>query len=138
MPLNDILNCSKDELWSILDSDEQRYDDKRWFRCKGIGMIELSELGKMLEVDSYDKLMAGLELVGEPRDDGPWPQAIPEALTKRLASITDDEIAAVVPRWVESEQFRGTGSIDSLTDYLKRLRSFLSERSGEFFLVNAL
>lgn len=101
-------------------------------------MIELSQLGEMLDVDSYDNLMAGLKLVGEPRDDGPWPQTIPEALIKRLATITDDEIAAVVPRWVESEQVRGTSTMDSLTDYLKRLRAFLSERSGEFFLVNGL
>jgi hypothetical protein len=137
MPLNDILNCPVEELWSILDSGEP-YDKKRWFLCKGIGMIELSQLGEILNVDSYDNLMAGLKLVGEPRDDGPWPQTIPEALIKRLATITDEEIAAVVPRWAESEQFRGAATKDSLTDYLKRLRSFLSERSGEFFLVSAL
>lgn len=137
MPLNDILNCAVEDLWSILDSDEP-YDQKRWFLCKGIGMIELSQLGELLGVDSYDNLMAGLELVGEPRDEGPWPQKIPDALTKRLATITGEEIAAVVPRWAESEQFRGTATKDSLTDYLKRLRSFISERSGEFFLVNAL
>src|SRR5262249_342433 len=114
------------------------YDKKRWFLCKGIGMIELSQLGEMLGVDSYDNLMAGLKLVGEPRDEGPWPQTIPDVLTKRLATIADDEIAAVVPRWVELEEFHGAATMDSLTDYLKRLRSFISERSGEFFLVNAL
>lgn len=137
MPLNDILNCSKSELWSILDSDEP-YDKTRWFLSNGIGMIELSKLGEMLDVDSYENLMAGLKLVGEPRDDGPWPQTIPATLTKRLATITDKEIAAVVPRWVKLEEFRGAATVYSLTDYLKGLRSFLSERSGEFFLVNAL
>jgi hypothetical protein len=137
MPLNDILNCAVEDLWSILDSDEP-YDKQRWFLCKGIGMIELSKLGEMIGVDSYDNLMAGLELVGEPRDEGPWPQTIPDALTKRLATITDDEIVTVVPRWAEIEEFRGTATMESLTDYLKRLRSYLSERSGEFFLVNAL
>jgi hypothetical protein len=137
MPLNDILNCSENDLWSILDSDEP-YDKKRWFLCKGIGMIELSQLGEMLDVDWYDNLMASFKLVGESRDDGPWPQTIPDALTKRLAKITDDEIAAVIPRWVELEEFRGAATIESLTDYLKRFRSYLSERSGEFFLVNAL
>jgi hypothetical protein len=138
MPLNDVLNCKADELWSILDSEEP-YDQKRWFLCKGIGMIELSQLGELLGVDSYDNLMAGLKLVGEPRDEGPWPQTVPNALTKRLAAITDGEIAAVVPRWLESEQFQGgSATTDSLTNYLERLRSFVSERSGEFFLVNAL
>lgn len=137
MPSNDILNCKVEDLWPILDSDEP-YDNKRWLLCKGIGMIELSQLGEMLEVDSYDNLMAGLKLVGEPREEGPWPQTIPPALTKRLATITDGEIATVIPRWIELEEFRGTATEDSLTHYLKRLRSFLAERSGPFFLVNAL
>jgi len=44
MPLNDILNCAAEDLWSILDSDEV-YDKERWFLCKGVGMIELSRLG---------------------------------------------------------------------------------------------
>ncbi len=137
MPLNDILNCAVSDLWSILDSDEP-YDKERWFLYKGIGMIELSQLGEMLDVDSYANLMTGLKLVGEPRDEGPWPQTIPAALTNRLATITDIEIEAVVPRWVESEQFNGMTTMESLTDYLRGLRSYLSERSGEFFLVNAL
>jgi hypothetical protein len=137
MPLNDILNCAVEDLWSILDSDEP-YDKERWFLCKGIGMIELSQLGEMLKVDSYDNLMAGMKLIGEPRDDGPWPLAIPDALTKRLATITDDEIAAVVPRWVELEEFRGTATQESLTDYLQRIRAYFSERSGAFFLINSI
>lgn len=137
MPLNDILNCEAEDLWSILDSGES-YDKEHWFLYKGIGMIELSRLGEMLDVDSYDNLMDGFELVGEPRDYGPWPQTIPDALTKRLTTITDDEIAVAVPRWVELEEFRGAATVESLTDYLKRLRSYLSERSREFFLINAL
>jgi hypothetical protein len=137
MPVNDILNCPAEDLWSILDSDEP-YDKKRWFLNKGVGVIELSTLGKMLDVDSYDKLMAGFKLVGEPRDDDPWPVTIPGKLTWRLTTITDDEIAAAVPRWVEMEEFHGGATKVSLTDYLKRLRSYLSERSGEFFLINAL
>jgi hypothetical protein len=141
MPLSDILNCKVDDLWTILDShldSGEPYDQKHWFLSKGIGSIELSQLGEMLGVDSYDNLMAGLKLVGEPRDEGPWPQTIPAALTNRLATITDDEIAAVVPRWVELEEFQPGATVDSLTEYLQRLRSFLAERSGEFFLVNAL
>lgn len=30
MPLNDILNCDADKLWSILDSEEQD-DPRQWF-----------------------------------------------------------------------------------------------------------
>jgi hypothetical protein len=137
MPLNDILNCAVEDLWSILDADES-YDMNFWFLSKGIGGIELSKLGKMLDVDSYDNLMAGFQLVGEPREDGPWPQTIPAALIQRLSTISDEEIAAVVPHWVKLEEFRGAASMEALADYLKRLRLFLSERSGKFYLINAL
>lgn len=137
MPLNDILNCPETELWSVLDSDEP-YDKERWFLCKGIGMIELCQLGEMLSVDSYDNLMSGFDLVGEPRDEGPWPQTIPDGLIARLAMLSDDEIAGVVPQWVTIEEFHGTATAESLADYLTRLRTYLSGRSGEFFLVNAL
>lgn len=137
MPLNDILNCTESELWSVLDSEEA-YDGQHWFLCKGIGMIELCKLGEMLDVDSYDNLMDGFDLIGEPRDEGPWPQTIPDGLVKRLASISDDDIAIVVPKWVTLEEFHGVASADSLTDYLTRLRTCLSARSGDFYLINAL
>lgn len=137
MPINDILNCAADEVESILDSDDAD-DHGRWFRWKGIGAIELSKLGELLDVDSYDELSEGFELVGEPRDEGPWPQTIPAALIERLAALTDAEIAAMVPKWVEMEEFEGSATVESLTEYLVRLRSYLSQRTGEFFLVNAL
>ncbi|MCA9170636.1 MAG: hypothetical protein KDB23_23315, partial [Planctomycetales bacterium] len=73
MPLNDILNCAEADLWNILDSDDA-YQHDGWFMCKGIGMIELSKLGEILDVASYDDLMSEFKLIGEPRDDGPWPQ----------------------------------------------------------------
>lgn len=137
MPVNDILNCDAAELWAILDSDDP-YDEERWLMCKGIGMIELSQLGEMLGVGSYDDLMDQFDLVGEPRDEGPWPQTIPDSLIQRLASITDDEIASVVPKWSTIEELRGSASADSLTDYLTRFRTYLMARSGDFFLINAL
>jgi hypothetical protein len=137
MPLNDILNCPESELWSILDADES--DDREcWFFCKGIGMIELALLGALLGVDSYDRLLADLRLVGEPRETGPWPQAIPAALIQRLATIGNTEIAAVVPRWLASEELAGTATTEELMDYLMQLRNFLADRSGDFFLINAL
>jgi hypothetical protein len=76
-------------------------------------------------------------LVGEPREEGPWPETTPGRLMERLAALTDAEIAAVVPRWVEVEEFYDATS-ESLTDYLTRLRSYMSGRSGTFFLVNSL
>lgn len=137
MPVADVLSCTDEDLWPILDSDEPE-DKERWFRAKGIGMIELSQLGEMLGVDSYDNLADGFVLVGEPRDDGPWPQTIPDSVIKRLSALSDDEIAVVVPQWLELEEFQGAALANELTDYLKRLRAYLSKRSGRFFLINAL
>lgn len=137
MPLNDILNCPESELWNILDSEEE-YEHEGWFLSKGIGMIELSQLGEMLGVASYDELSDQFDLVGDPREDGPWPETIPSPLIDKLRNLTDDEIAAVVPQWVTIEEFHGSATQESLTDYLTRLRDYLDGRQGDFFLVNAL
>ncbi len=137
MSLNDILNCAETDLWNILDSDDA-YQHDGWFMCKRIGMIELCKLGEMLGVASYDDLMAEFNLIGEPRDDGPWPQTIPASLIDKFAKLTNDEIAAVVPQWTAIEEFRGTATNELLADYLTRLREYLDGRSGEFFMVNAL
>lgn len=137
MPLNDILNCNKEELWNFLDRDDA-YQLDGWFMCKGIGMIELCQLGEMLGVAPYDDLMAEFDLVGEPRDDGPWPQTIPASLIDKLRKLKDDEVAAVVPRWAAIEEFHAATSNESLANYLKDLREYLDGRSGEFFMVNAL
>ncbi len=137
MPVNDILNCDASELWAILDS-EDGYEGDRWFMCKGVGMIELCKLGEMLDVGAYDDLIGQFDLVGEPRDEGPWPQTLPGALIERLASISDDEIASVVPQWLTIDELQGSATAEFLTEYLTGLRTYLSAKSGEFYLVNAL
>ena len=137
MPVNDILNCAESDLWNILDSDDA-YQNDGWFMSKGVGMIELCKLGEMLGVASYDELTDGFDLVGEPRDEGPWPQTIPSSLMDRIANLADDEIASVAPKWTGIEEFEGTATSQSLSDYLTRLREYLAGRAGELFLVNAL
>ncbi|MFH5805404.1 hypothetical protein [Alienimonas sp. DA493] len=137
MPFTDILNCGEPELWDVLDS-EAAYAKDLWFQAKGIGMIELCKLGEALGVASYEELFDGFDLIGDPRDDGPWPQTIPESLTKRIGNLTDGEIAAVLPEWADVEEFGGTVTEDSLADYLKRLRKWLDGRDGPFFLINSL
>lgn len=137
MSLSDILNCAESDLWAILDSDDA-YQNAGWFMCKGIGMIELCKLGEMLGVASYDELMSEFNLIGEPRVEGPWPQTIPLPLMDRIAKLSNDEIVSVVPKWNSIEELDGAATIESLSDYLTRLRQFLSGRSGEYFLVNAL
>ena len=137
MPHSDILNCAESDLWTILDSYDA-YKHNGWFLCKGIGMIELCKLGEMLGVASYDELMAEFNLIGEPRDDGPWPQTIPLSLIDKIANLRDEEIVVVVSNWKSIEEFDGTATDQSLSDYLILLRQYLDGRSGEYFLVNAL
>jgi hypothetical protein len=137
VPLSDILACSADRLEAILAS-KKPYATGSWFMAKNIGAIKLSKLGELLGVGSYESLDDGFQLVGEPLDEGPWPQTIPEALTERLGLISDSEIVSVCPNWSEFETFRGTVPADKLADYLKRLREFLRLNKGQYFLVNAL
>ncbi len=106
--------------------------------AKRIGEIELCQLGEMLGVASYDELTSGFNLIGEPRDEGPWPQSIPTALVDRLRTLTDDDIFGVVPKWAAIEEFRGGATTKSLAEYLQTLRNYFADRSCEFFMVNAL
>jgi hypothetical protein len=137
MPISDILNCAESDLWAILDSDDA-YENVGWFKCKGIGMIELCKLGEMLGIAPADELMSEFNLIGEPRDDGPWPQIIPCQLLDRIANLSDVELVSVASKWGYIEEFDGATTFESLSDYLTRLRRFLIGRSGTYFLVNAL
>lgn len=137
MPLTDILACKMVDVEAAITSDEP-YSIGTWCMAKGIGMIELCQLGEMLDVAPYDSLIDGFNLVGDPLPDGPWPQTIPDELVTKLATVTDEEISSVCPRWAEIEEFGGTVPAEGLADYLKELRTFLSENEGPYFLVIAL
>ena len=139
MPLSDIVSCPIEKLEEVI-THEEPYGLGTWFFAKRVGMIELCKLGEILGVGSYDELTSEFNLVGEPLDDGPWPQTIPVGLISRLKIITDDEINAVVSSWAQIEEFKrfdGPG-VHSLSEYLKGLRAFLTTNAGPFFLVNAL
>ena len=140
MSLCDILACEINQLEEII-IQEDPYSKGSWFKAKNIGMIELSKLGEMLEVGSYDSLSDGFKLVGEPLDQGPWPQTIPVELTDRLSVLSEDEIIEVCDHWSKIEEFRGHAAPDALKDYLLGLREFLvstKSSNNHMFLVNAL
>ena len=137
MPLSDILSCSADQLEEAI-THEEPYSLGEWYYAKGVTGIELCKLGVLLGVGSYSELHGAFDLVGEPLDEGPWPEKMHEGLLQRLASIEDDEIETVVPDWAKIEEFRGTWTAQVLTDYLKGLREFLIANEGPFFLINAL
>jgi hypothetical protein len=109
-----------------------------WYLAKGVGAIELCKLGEILGISSFDELNEAFNLVGEPLDEGPWPQTIHEGLIAKLTTITDAEIESVVPTWASIEEFRNTTTAESLLAYLKGLREFFAANNGPFFLVNAL
>src|SRR5687768_9482711 len=104
MPLADILCCPLDEVAEVI-THEEAYGRGSWYLAKNISTIELSQLGEMLGVGSYDELMEGFELVGEPLDEGPWPQTIPDSLLTKLKTISDQEIKQVTPKWAKIEDF---------------------------------
>lgn len=137
MPLSDILSSPEAQVHDCITSDEP-YAVGDWYMAKNIGAIELSKLGEMLGVASYDALHGGFELQGEPLEEGPWPERIPTDLIKGLRALDDDKIEEVVPRWARIEEFRGSAAEDGLKRYLGELRAFLVKNDGPFFLVNGL
>lgn len=137
MPLSDIVSCPEDQLEEVI-THEEPYQLGTWYLAKNIGTIQLCQLGELLGLGTYKALKAGFKLVGEPLPEGPWPETMHQGLIAALAGITDAQIAEVTPRWAKMEEFAGTVPPESLAEYLKGLRAFLSQNSGPFFLVNAL
>jgi hypothetical protein len=137
MPLSDIVSCPQNQLAEVI-THEVPYGLGKWFLAKRVSTIELCKLGEFLGIGSYENLSAEFNLVGEPLDDGPWPETIHQGLIAKLATISDDEIARVTPAWAGIEEFRGETTAEDLVAYLKGLREFLAANSGPFFLVNAL
>jgi len=137
MPISDILACSEPDLPNIMAA-ENPWGHGTWFSAKNIGMIELSQLGEMLHVGTYDELSEQFNLIGEPKPDGPWPESTPPNLMTKLATLSELEINEVSVRWSEIEEFHGASKPEELASYLKTLRDFLQSNDGPYYLVNAL
>lgn len=138
MPVTDILSYPIDQLWTLLDSDDWYHNRDNWFFNKGVGMIEPSMLDDALKVAPYRDLSSQFDLVGEPRDEGPWPVRIPPALTTKISDLSDTDIKSVIGTWTQIEEFRGGFSEDAASEYLKGLRRFTTEKTDPFYLVNTL
>lgn len=129
-------SCPQDEVEAIVTKDEP-YSADSWFLAKGIGAIELCKLGELLKLASYADLKSGFKLVGEPLEDGPWPETTHPTLIAKLRGISDAEIQSVVRDWSKTEELAGAAPA-ALADYLLRLRNFLQHQTHPIFLVNAL
>ncbi len=140
MPLSDILACPKDEVEFLIQLEEP-YSKGKWYMAKNIGTIELSQLGEILNVNSYKELSGNFNLVGEPLDEGPWPQTIPLELIEKLHCLPENEMASASDKWSKIEEFLGSANPEDLKQYLIDLQMFIKENQNDenqFFLVNAL
>ncbi|GAB5561288.1 MAG: hypothetical protein SynsKO_29350 [Synoicihabitans sp.] len=137
MPSSDILSAPEEQVVSIC-SDDECYSRGVWFQAKSISMIELSQLGEIIGADSYDDLSSGFNLVGEPLEEGPWPQTPPPSLSEKIENLSNEEIEAAAQSWSQIEEFGGHVTPSDLADYIKRLKEFFANTSGPYFLVNSL
>ncbi len=137
MPLSDLFSCDPSDLHSAITSEEP-YSVGAWYMAKSIAAIELSMLGELVGVGTYQEVIDGFELVGESLEDGPWPQTIPECLVSALKELDDAAIGTVAPKWARIEEFRGHAAPTDLARYLHEVRAFFKKNPGPFFLVNAL
>lgn len=140
MPISDILHCSKSEVEHLV-LQSPTSDDSRWFRSKGIGAIELAQLGEMLSVATCDDLMEAFDELGDFNDFDAGDtsvQPFPPAFVHRLASIDDASISTVAVKWATIDEFGGDERPELLIDYLRQLRTFLADRTGDFFLIESL
>ena len=89
MPLSDIVCCNPEELPLAVTSEEPSSIGS-WFMAKGIGSIELCQLGELLGIGTYAEINRSFKLVGEPLPEGPWPESMDEDLLSEIRSPTQE------------------------------------------------
>ena len=128
------LNGSAPE--DILDAEEGE-EVGVWFRAKNIEMIALSKLGEKLGVEGYKELMSGFRPAVDPEGESVI-LTFPKSLQSKLACLTDSEIESVSKVWAGIDEFDGHASVDSLVNYLKAVREYLSGVDEPVYLLMAI
>lgn len=122
------------DIYSIAEvtPDELRWAREPWknfpcVRAHSNGPMELSRLGELLGVGSYEEVLAGFTFLAGESQESPWVVAIPEGLVERLTSVDGAAQQWAATRWagaIDGHEARG------LRIYLERLAEFLGDHEG--------
>lgn len=104
-----------------------------WYQAKNVDMIALAKLGSLLQVDSYEELSSGFDLVSEPEEQMLF--SFPFSLQSRLGNLADSEIDSVSDEWRTIDEFRGGMTKDACVSYLKDVRGFLGSSTEPVYLM---
>jgi hypothetical protein len=103
-------------------------------RTKGIDpVVQMGTLEALLTGEQYD-VIAGRpragHVVADCGQDGPWVLTLTDELQAALAATPRDQIFAVAPHWLETEEFRGQGDPQILAEFLLELADLARQANG--------
>ncbi len=125
--LTDVVALGKKKPATVL---RQPYESAPWFQWKGIGVVELAQLGALLKVAPVQKLVSEFKLLG---GDESVLVSFPEALADSIRDLSSKEANAIAKKWAKTEELEGTKPTD-LAEYLTSLAAFLGTHSGPYAL----
>lgn len=125
--LTDVVALGKKKPATVL---RQPYESAPWFQWKGIGMVELAQLGALLEVAPVQKLVSQFKLLG---GDEAVLVSFPDALADSIRELSGKDANAVAKKWAKTEELEGTKPKE-LAEYLTSLAAFLTTHQGPYGL----
>lgn len=125
--LTDVVALGKKKPATVL---RQPYESAPWFQWKGIGMVELAQLGALLKVAPVQKLVSQFKLLG---GEEAVLVSFPAALADSIRELPGKEASAIAKKWAKTEELEGTKPAD-LVEYLTSLAKFLNAHQGPYAL----
>lgn len=125
--LTDVVALGKKKPATVL---RQPYESAPWFQWKGIGMVELAQLGALLKVAPVQKLVSQFKLLG---GEEAVLVSFPAALADSIRELPGKEASAIAKKWAKTEELEGTKPSD-LVEYLTSLAKFLNAHQGPYAL----
>lgn len=134
--ITDILVLKENGREQIINAEDARLIEGKYFLAKRIDQIALSQLGELLNISSYDEIMKEFEIVSLIVDECIF-LTFPTKLQNKIKEISNTEISKVVVKWATMEEFYGTSKEleDFLASYLNGLRDFFISNPGDAFLL---
>lgn len=123
-------------------SDAQRLGEHResfnGIPAKGIDQVRMGTLYAILTGTEYDPsfLVSDESFAYSASDDGPWVQAIPADMVKRLAEMSSEARQEVGDAWFQTEEFDPKFSRwrrEHVSEFLERIQQLASDaiRTGK-------